>query len=293
MFQRALICTDLSDGLYRLTQAVASLHASGFSHITFFHNVPIDTGREIPRVDTEAIEQAHQRFNQWLTPTPAEVEIDIQVVSGRPIDTILKAIQSAKPDVIFLGTQVRTSLAETVFGSTTVELFQRAALPVVILRPQLMSTYRIDELNLRCQNLFNHLLIPYDGSKGAESLVSQIRHQAEQNPSSTQRQCVLCWIIDQGARPELTDQNQLEVAQAKLDQAKSDLMAAGIAVRTVLKEGEPLEELLAIAEQEDISAIAGCSNPPGGLMRWSVPSFTQALVRSSWHPVLHFPTAKP
>ena len=51
MFQRALICTDFTDGMYRLAQFVPALAAGGLKSFMFFHNVPMETEREIPRVD--------------------------------------------------------------------------------------------------------------------------------------------------------------------------------------------------------------------------------------------------
>ena len=61
MFQKALISTDLEDGLYRLAYAIPSLVESGFKEITFFHNVPVETDRSVPKVDEDevAAAQAH------------------------------------------------------------------------------------------------------------------------------------------------------------------------------------------------------------------------------------------
>ncbi|MEL6937255.1 MAG: universal stress protein, partial [Cyanobacteria bacterium J06607_17] len=67
--------------------------------------------------------------------------------------------------------------------------------------------------------------------------------------------------------------------------------SAGIEVFTEIRQGDPQSEILKSAEVNDISAIAICSGKSKGILKWSVPSFTSALLRSSWHPVIHFPRA--
>jgi len=61
MFQRALICTDFTDGMYRLAQFVPALAAGGLKSFMFFHNVPMETEREIPRVDPHQLDEPRQR----------------------------------------------------------------------------------------------------------------------------------------------------------------------------------------------------------------------------------------
>lgn len=66
MFERCLICTDFSDGLYRLGEFVGSLAAGGIKQLTILHSVPLWEGGEIPRVDKEAIASSQQRLQQLL-----------------------------------------------------------------------------------------------------------------------------------------------------------------------------------------------------------------------------------
>ncbi|MFM8299944.1 MAG: universal stress protein, partial [Microcystis aeruginosa] len=40
MFERALICTDLFDGLHRLVHCVPHLALSGLKQVIFLHSIP-------------------------------------------------------------------------------------------------------------------------------------------------------------------------------------------------------------------------------------------------------------
>ena len=53
-------------------------------------------------------------------------------------------------------------LETRLFGSITISLTKVTSLPLMILRPQLISTYTEEELSLRCQHLWRYFLIPFN-----------------------------------------------------------------------------------------------------------------------------------
>ena len=291
MFQRALICTDLEDGLHRLVDFVPSLAQSGLTQITFLHTTPLLTDREIPRADPEKVKTANEYLSKALNHCPEGIDVQIDVQSGRPVDHILKSLKTHQPDILILGTESRSQLTEKLFGSTMVELCKRLTIPVMILRPQLISTYTVEELKLRCQNLFRYFLIPYDDSKSAKFLVQQIKEKAGSRPEHSLQETLLIWVVDKVTRRSLKDvtQYQLQEAEQKLATVKTDLATEGLTVHTLVKQGDGIVEILAAGMDYDISCITISSNSFGKLAAWSSPSFAGQLLRQSWHPVIYFP----
>ncbi|MGD1906991.1 MAG: universal stress protein [Leptolyngbyaceae cyanobacterium] len=289
MFRRALICTDFSDGLYRLTQVVPSLVAGGLQQLTFFHNVALQTDRGIPKIDEDEMAAAKRRLEASLCEIPEAASVSVEVMTGRAKDNILGLVESTESDLVFLGMPTRNLLTEKLFGSTTMGLVERLQVPVMILRPQLISTYTTPELELRCQGLFRYLLVPYDGSATSDQLLHRIQSAVEKSPEQVLERCLIVWVVDESIRPELRGKNPTATAQEKLEAASAGLKNLGIVVETLVKEGDPQEELFKVAENHDISAIAVFSSHKRGLQRWSVPSFTREILRCSWHPVLDFP----
>jgi nucleotide-binding universal stress UspA family protein len=289
MFQRALICTDFTDGMDRLAQFVPSLAAGGFKALVFFHNVSVESGREIPREDPEMLEGPRQRLQTLLREVPDDIEVTVEVQMGRASDSILQLAKQYQVDVIFLGTPTRTMLEEKLFGSTTAHLAEVTEIPLIILRPQLVSTFTTAELKLRFAHLFRYLLVPYDGSEGGQNLVEKICHQVKINPNSVLERVRLLWVIDDNIRPELHGDNPIQQAQQELDQVQSKLASLNLVVNTDVVEGDPLAEITKTADIYDIGAIAICSRNISGLLRWSTPSLTREILRCSWHPVLFFP----
>ncbi|MEB3291165.1 MAG: universal stress protein [Leptolyngbya sp.] len=289
MFQRALICTDFTDGMHRLAQFVPSLAAGGFQSLTFFHNVAIDAEREIPSSDPELLAAPKQRIVDRLRDVPDHIEVRVEVQMGRASDNILRLAKQCQADVIFLGTPTRTMLEEKLFGSTTMQLAEKTPIPLMILRPQLVSTYTTAELELRTTHLFRYLLLTYDGQEGGKALIDKVRKQVQSNPHSVLERVRLLWVIDDSIRREFHGDHPVEQAQTECEKIQTELANLGLVVNTTVVEGDPIQQIMFTAEQYDIGAIATCPGSLGGFLKWSTPSLTRDILRRSWHPVLYFP----
>lgn len=289
MFQRCLISTDLSDGLYRLVDFVPSLAQGGIKQLVFMHSVPVRNEGSIPRVDHEKIEEVRSRLSSALKNVPEGVEVHIEVPSGRPVDMISQVANTYQPDVIFTGMPIRNLLQEKLFGSTTSGLAKAHTRPLMILRPQLISTYTCEELDLRCQHLWRYLLIPYDGSSAADYLVQKVKEYAKNRPADSLEQCTLCWVVDDAHLRQIPKDQHIKEARAKLESIKVELEQLGLQVSVEVLLGNPLTKILELAVDLDISAIAISSGSLGSFMEWSTPSFAGELLRRSWHPILFFP----
>jgi nucleotide-binding universal stress UspA family protein len=292
MFQRLLLCTDLSDGIHRLVQFIPSLAGTGAKQIIFLHSVPFLESEAVPREDTEKINQAREQLAPALRNLPAGLEVKVEVASGRVINNILRVAKAHQVDLIVLGMATHNQLKERLFGSTTVGLCQKTPIPLMILRPQLISAYTSEELDLRCQHLFRWLLIPYDGSTTAKYLIEQVKRCATNRSKDSLERCHLCWVVEDVNRRGLPRDYQVEPAQKALAGIKTELEALDLKVEAEVRQGDSVVEILEAALMADVSAIAASSGSLGNLQELSVPSFTRELLHRSWHPIIYFPSAK-
>jgi nucleotide-binding universal stress UspA family protein len=289
MFQRPLICTDFADHLDRLTHFVPSLVAGGMQHIVFLHNVPLSEAEEIPRPHPEKLDHARQKLAPALQQVPDGATVEIAVHSGKPVDGILQAATKYQSDVIILGTPSRNLLTEKLFGSNTVALAQRSPIPLMVLRPQLIATYTAAELTLRCQQLFQSLLLPYDDSSAAQYTLTQLQQVLQKHPDRPVQSVICCSVIDVGGHYEQSAEQQQQVIQASLAPRQTELANLGLAVTLEVRLGNPIHEILAAAQDHAVSAIALSSNNLNSLLRFSAPSVAAEILRQSWHPVIFFP----
>jgi nucleotide-binding universal stress UspA family protein len=292
MFQRLLICTDFVDGLQRLVDFVPSLAKSGIKQMVFLHVVSLSGDKAVPRADEKELNAARDRLSAAKANVPEGMEVHIEVQVGQPVERILSTAATYKSEIVLLGTQSRSLLTEKLFGSTTIALCNRAKIPLMVFRPQLLSTYTVEELDLRCRHLFRYFLIPYDGSKTAEYLVTQIKQRAKNRPPDSLKECLLCWVIGEGGRrgvSDLINAEEAKKAEVKLEAIKADLANLGLTAHHAILHGERVLEILMAAQVYDISAITLSSDSIGKLVELSVPSFAGELLRRSWHPIIYFP----
>lgn len=288
MFQRILICTDFADGLGKLVNFVGDLAIGGIRQIVFLHAVPFLESRTVPKIDSEKIAQAQAKLAKALQQVPEGVEVKVEVESGAAVEVIFRTAQTYQSELVILGTQSRDLLTEKLFGSTLVELTRRSKIPLLVLRPQLISTYRAEELRLRCQHLFQHLLLPYNGSQSAKNMLAQVRRSLQNSTSRGVEQCLLCWVFRDGGRRGISKEPLLEQARAELLLVKAELESL-VQVNTEVRLGEPIPTILSIASTEDISAIVLTSDTSSQHLEWFVTSFAGELLRRSLHPILFFP----
>jgi nucleotide-binding universal stress UspA family protein len=283
MFERVLICTDFKDGLQRLAHYTDALAAGGMKQIVFLHVVPLIENRTIPKSDNDRVEQAQTRLTAAVGLNSTGVDVHIEVRSGQSVETILQVAKSYGSELIVLGSQTHNSFVDLLRGSTMTELSRGTALPLLILRPQLIAAFTAEELRLRCQHLLRAVMVPYDGSAVANFLVQQLKQLAQKQPDQFLERCVLCWVT--GSIPTQTEQNLLA-------DIKVDLEAANLQVTTDLRQGNPLAEILELAQIEEISAIAISTGTIGKFQEWIMASFAAELLRLSWSPVLFFPPSR-
>ena len=118
MFQSCLICTDFTDGLYRFIDCVPNLAQCGLKKIVFFHSAPLWEEGEVPRIDEEKVELAQQRLQKALESKTESIDVQVEVISGKPLDTIPRVLKKHQIDVIMVGSPIKTLAQEKVFGST-------------------------------------------------------------------------------------------------------------------------------------------------------------------------------
>ena len=296
MFERCLICTDFTDGLHRLVHFIPSLAVGGFQQIVFMHAVPLWEEGGIPRVDTEKIEQARARLSAGLQSLPPGIEVKVEVRSGKVLENILEVAKSYQTQLIILGMASQSLVTETLFGSTTMALAQRTPVPLLIFRPQLISAYTGEELDLRCRHLCRYLLIPYNGSQTSQLLLKRIKDYIRDRPDKSVEKCLLCWAIEEVGHRDLPKdyyRQQVQQATDSLTTIKTELERLNLSVEIQVRQGNRMTEIVDAALMSDISAIAIASEQMGNIFQFpSFTSFTADLMRRSWHPVLFLPLAK-
>ncbi len=294
MFSKVLVATDREDGLDRLTQCLQSLHQGGITHITFVHSLDWEGDGIGPPGDmAPAIEEARRTLVEACTPIPEGLSMDVLVQVGKPSEVIKAAIKQFEPDVLLIGMAIRNLLVEKIFGSTTMELLPHVDVPVMIVRPQLIATLTLEELQLRCRHLFRTILLPCEFNKTSQQLATSIVEHMQNHSPHQVHTVLMVYVLDPSTRRNQTqplDHLRQDYTQ-KLEDLKQTFMQAAPNVQffTEVRLGSPVKEILGAAGEGDATAIATASRHAVNFWEWSVGSTTGELLRKSWHSVLFFP----
>jgi nucleotide-binding universal stress UspA family protein len=287
MFKHCLICTDFSDGLQRLAGFVEELSLSGVTKLIFLHTVSVWEDEHLANVDEGKLKEAKTYLESLVGQVPPGVEVKVEVSSVRYVDLVNQLVEQEAIDLIINGMPVRSNLESKLFGSYTLSLAKSTKVPVMILRPQLVSTYTVEEMALRCQHLWRNLLVPYDASSAGNYLIERLKGALEMAPPGKVESCYFLSVLEDGMRrPELVEIHRQE-AERKLAELKQQFSSLVPNIVTEVRHGSPVQEILDTAFVNDITAIAVASRRTT-LLDWAVPSLTDSILNRSWFPLLFF-----
>lgn len=139
--------------------------------------------------------------------------------------------------------------------------------------------------------MFNHILIPLDGSWAARRIVSDALVLAR----AANARVTFAHVISNGGKAETRPALDASSAAAieALDNAVGDASSAGILADTEILSGDPRDVLVEYARSSTIDTIAMTSHGYSGIKRLVLGSVADAVIRSSPVPVLlrHSPSA--
>jgi len=147
--------------------------------------------------------------------------------------------------------------------------------------------------------MYERILVPLDGSKVGEAALPMIEELIARFSSATQVEVILLQVISQlshwvvagetGARVPYTEK-ELDMlrqeALSYLEQAGETLRTHGARATTIVRFGNPADEIIKLCEEMSVNMIAMSTHGRSGLSRWAFGSITEKVLRSGIAPTL-------
>lgn len=143
MYKKILVPLDgseLAECVLPHVEAVAS--GSDRGKVVLLRIVePLPAGTP-PAVDFEMVQKAGvKEAEKYLARIQAKLskeglDVEVQVLTGRPAETITDFVQHEKVDLIALATHGRSGISRWVFGSVADKLVRSLSVPVLLIRPE-------------------------------------------------------------------------------------------------------------------------------------------------------------
>lgn len=144
--------------------------------------------------------------------------------------------------------------------------------------------------------MYNHILVPLDGSSLSEQVLLHARALAEGNPQGKitllrSVPAVYPTVVEFGVvhHPSVMEEEVRRVeqgVQSYLDAIARELTGAGITVQTELSRLDPADAIVEYAEKHEVDLITIATHGRSGIGRWLLGSVTQKVLQGSTAPVL-------
>lgn len=140
---------------------------------------------------------------------------------------------------------------------------------------------------------YKKILVPLDGSKRAEAILSQVEKVAAAFEASislltvVHMDRVLCWIYSGSFNTTKQELQTAAVRQAQeyLRGIEERLKAKGFSVESHVRAGDEAEEILDHYSDNDVDLIAMCTRGRSGVECWLVGSVAERVLRHATKPI--------
>lgn len=125
--------------------------------------------------------------------------------------------------------------------------------------------------------MFERVLLPLDFSEQSLRMLECVNELK----GFGAKEVVLCHVT---SAKEKMDAEQRE----EIERCKRDVLAQGLDVREVIRQGDPIKQILKVADSEDVSLIALASSGKGRTKELLIGSTSFGILRSTSRPVLMY-----
>ncbi len=229
--------------------------------------------------------------------TGFEGTISPEVISaGNTAHSLVRHMLDVRADLVVMTTHGRGPIQRAWLGSTADGVIRRSPVPVLLLRPEEEGEERAADAPLDLgvgHTPYRRVLVPLDGSRAAEEVLSIMPALAEDDAAFTLLKVVAPFIP--GGSPylphvvrETRDEEVVEsAARAYLDEVAARFDLGGRSVEALTRlQGQAGMAILEVARDEAIDLIAISTTGRGGVARMLLGSVADKVIRGSPCPVL-------
>ncbi|MDP2233101.1 MAG: universal stress protein, partial [Actinomycetota bacterium] len=174
MFERVVICTDLSEESDRLVNCVGELKILGMREVVLTHVVDIFGDSESGR-DRHADEAVFEQQIQVLESRGLKVHIDAPL--GYPAFSLDEAARRFGASLIVVGSHGKGVFDAPFSGSVSSDLVLLSETPILVTSLKALGDQQA--CTLVCRRILDHILYATDFSKAAERAFSKLEQVVE------------------------------------------------------------------------------------------------------------------
>jgi nucleotide-binding universal stress UspA family protein/predicted GNAT family acetyltransferase len=255
MFPRVLVATDFSPFAERTLECIGEI--PGMEKIVLVHVLnqsPVPIRSSVfgngPVAPDEHAQQVLDEKGRYLEQTTG-VPVKTLIVNGTDGDTAASIIKTANNEnisLIVMGARGKSIFRGMFLGSTSKSVIRKAGIDVLVMQFRGLEGNEDTPLEKFCTNIFSHVLCPVDFSLPSEKTVEYLKTMG------FIRKVTLLHVI---GTPDSGDSRQQKVKDAEqhLAEVKADIAAQIKRTASIIRLGNPVDEICHAADELDVSLI--------------------------------------
>ncbi len=307
MFRKILFPTRFEEFSLPILQSLSCLKRAGLQEVVLLHvvdagilttevdgglPVTVDTIRKALASSIDLIrEAASKQLSKYADYLRSEgIEVKTELVTGTVVSEILRIAADNEVSLIVAGRQKRDVLGEMFVGSTTDRVIRKSNVPVLVAKYHTLRLMGEEVQERFCTDMFRKILYPTDWSPCSERAKGYLSLLHDAGASEVIIVHVVEDFSDYADVPLHFKEDAREAIAKKsregMEQLAGELEAQGFKVRASILYGEPYQEIMRIATEEDVSMIVMGSHGRGFFKGILWGNVSQRVVEYSEKPVL-------
>jgi nucleotide-binding universal stress UspA family protein len=281
MFEKVLFPTDFSEYAQKTLECIGEI--PGIKELMLLHVVdathPSKRGwTHGPHIENAKILMEEKK--EYIENLGLKVRTKVDVITeGEVYRAILETADKEKVSLIVMGARGKSKIKDILLGSVSTNVVRHAKTNLLIMRYKLVEELEGIKHEKFCPMIFSKVLLPTDFSEHASEAISLVKN------IKGIEELILLNVVNRGETEEEIEEKVKE-AKKKVGSIKEELVQTGFKVKDHVRVGNPSEEIISTAEDEDVSLIAMSTHGKGWFKELLVGSTTCSVVRRTNRPVL-------
>jgi nucleotide-binding universal stress UspA family protein len=277
LFEKVLIPTDFSKHARKVIKCVGDI--PGVKEIVLLNVI---TRSVITRVwdPTAELDEVGRKLTEEKKIIAApEIDVKIRAISvleGEVAKVIHKVAEEEKVSLVAMGARGQSRIESVFLGSVFRGVLRFGDTHLLVMLYKVLENGNLEK---HCARILAKVLFPTDFSQPAEMALSFFKNIQGVG------EMILLNVVSTDETDEKIDAN-VAAATQKVNEIARELSKGGLKVTTKVIVGHPVEEIRSLAEKEDVSLIAICSQGATAIKKSRIRSTAYDVANSATRPVL-------
>lgn len=186
------------------------------------------------------------RYLKETTGIPVKT-ILVQGTDGDTAGSIIKTANNENISLIVMGARGKSIFRGMFIGSISQDVIRRTGIDILVMHFFGLEGNDDKPLQKFCANIFSHVLCPVDFSIPSEKTMQYLKSMR------FVRKATLLYVQGQGTDHD--QQPMVQDAELRLASIRADFASQGIRTESMIRSGNPVDEICRVADDQDVSLI--------------------------------------